>query len=125
MTRLHSGRRGREIIRWKTRYFDPKVCSQCIAMAAPYPSSLGGVYQPVCVGGGEGGTAPHSDQRINAPTNKCDARMQSELTVLFMNLHEGFVRLLCSSEIVLVLEDKGNGSAQLQHSHVMETKDQY
>lgn len=47
MTRLHFGRSGREIIRWKTRYFDPKVCSQCIVMAPPYPSSLGGVYQPV------------------------------------------------------------------------------
>lgn len=55
MTRLHLGRRGREIIRWKTRYFDPKVCSQCIVMAAPYPSSLGGVYQPV---GKQGETPP-------------------------------------------------------------------
>ena len=31
----------------KTRYFDPKTCSQCIVVVAPYPSSLGGVYQPV------------------------------------------------------------------------------
>lgn len=31
----------------KTRYFDPKTCSQCIVVIAPYPSSLGGVYQPV------------------------------------------------------------------------------
>lgn len=31
----------------KTRYFDPKTCSQCIVAVAPYPSSLGGVYQPV------------------------------------------------------------------------------
>lgn len=30
----------------KTRYFDPKTCSQCIVVVAPYPSSLGGVYQP-------------------------------------------------------------------------------
>ena len=28
------------------------------------------------------------------------------LTILFMNLHEGFVWLLCSSKIVLVLKDK-------------------
>lgn len=25
---------------------DPKTCSQCIVVVAPYPSSLGGVYQP-------------------------------------------------------------------------------
>lgn len=31
----------------KTRYFDPKTCSQCIVVVDPYPSSLGGVYQPV------------------------------------------------------------------------------
>lgn len=36
-----------EVIPKKTRYFDPKTCSQCIVVEAPYPSSLGGVYQPV------------------------------------------------------------------------------
>ena len=30
----------------KTRYFDPKTCFLCIVVAALYPSSLGGVYQP-------------------------------------------------------------------------------
>lgn len=31
-------------------YFDPKTCSQCIVVPAPYPSSLGGVYQPAGTG---------------------------------------------------------------------------
>lgn len=31
----------------ETGYFDPKTCSQCIVVQVPYPSSLGGVYQPV------------------------------------------------------------------------------
>lgn len=46
LSRRGRGKRGGNIPK-KTRYFDPKTCSQCIVVVAPYPSSLGGVYQPV------------------------------------------------------------------------------
>lgn len=38
------GRRGK--YSKEAGYFDPQTCSQCIVAPAPYPSSLGGVYQP-------------------------------------------------------------------------------
>lgn len=43
--------------------------------------------------------------RAYAPATNINTHV---LTILFMNLHKGFVRLLCSGKIVLVLEDKRN-----------------
>lgn len=85
----------------KTRYFDPKTCSQCIVVVAPYPSSLGGVYQPV--------KTQRETPLPMDPYRWVSTKPQPFiylLTILFMNLHKGFVRLLCSGKIVLVLKDK-------------------
>lgn len=62
-------------------YFDPKTCSQCIVVQAPYPSSLGGVYQPARTGRQASAKGSHTEQHFHTRA----------LTVLFMNLHEGFV----------------------------------
>lgn len=83
---------------------DPETRCQCIVAQAPYPSSFGGVYQPVRTG-------RQAPQPQDQTQRHCRTRA---LTVLFMNLHEGFVRLLCSGEIVLVLEKQATTS--LTHS---------
>lgn len=91
--------KGRGGVPKKTRYFDPKTCSQCIVVVAPYPSSLGGVYQPVRT---QRETPLPMDPYRRVSTEPQPFRYL--LTILFMNLHKGFVWLLCSGKIVLVLK---------------------
>lgn len=80
----------------ETGYFDPKTCSQCIVVQLPiHPLWV------VCTNLGR-------DQRsLWAKRSQTEPQFHSyTLTVLFVNLHKGFVWLLCSGEIVLVLKNR-------------------
>lgn len=67
-----------------------EVCSQCIMMAAPYPSSLGGVYQPV------GETGRHCDRRIcNTPTDTATLACKST----YRSFHES-ARGICTTVVL-------------------------
>lgn len=60
------------------------MCSQCIVVVAPYPSSLGGVYQPVT-------KHRHTLSWICNGVSRALNLQKYVLTILFMNLHKGLV----------------------------------